>query len=203
VAGIKAVSAMRPSHGALEPRTVTKPRLAVALDYLEVMKGHVFSGIKVQLPDQRDGWRIEFFFDRKFPRDSVQLASAVLYGLPSVGAPWMRIAMGGVAVDPKNTRATVPLGGGDEKQGQFATWLEMCGPGRFMSLRFEPREVNKMVTTQGTVVGGYNCVDPWNFEVYCSPVTPSDDYSVILSYDITHREKPDFDWRKQFPKYQG
>jgi hypothetical protein len=206
VVGVKAVSTMRPSLGALEPRTVTKPRLAVALNYLEVMKSRVFSWVKVQLPDQRGGWRIEFFFDGKFPRNAVQLASVVLYGLPSVGAAWMRIAMGKVARDWENTKATAPLGGGDETQGQFAKWLQMCGPGRFMSLRFEPRAVDGVVTTQGTVVSGYNCDDPWNFEVYCVPVlsrSAQPDYAKIVNYDIKHREKPDFDWRKQFPKYQG
>jgi 3',5'-cyclic AMP phosphodiesterase CpdA len=209
VAGIKVVSTLRPSHGAPEPRAVTKPRLAVALDYLEVMKGHVhsltgrvFSKIEVPLPDARGGWRIEFVFDGEFPRNSVQLASVVLYGLPSLGAPWMRIAMDKVTVDRiANKKATATLGGGDEKQGQFGNWLQMCGPGRFMSLRFEPRAVKDVITAQGAVLRDYNCDDSWNFEVYCYPVSPGQ--VVIVSYDIIPRaEKPNFDWRKQFPKYQ-
>jgi hypothetical protein len=47
VVAIRPVFAFRPAPGANPPRIRTKPRLAVALDYLQVMKKHFYSGPRV------------------------------------------------------------------------------------------------------------------------------------------------------------
>ncbi len=196
----------------------SKPRLAVALEYLEVMSENkdlrVFEKIESYAdPSSRKGLRL--VFKKSFP-DWLELEAVRLHGKILVGAPWSRIEMAAVqretqqvkpekgapskAVrDERPMQAFLAFAGDDKATRKaLAEWMK-SGPGRFVSLLFKIRDdFNK----SDPAYAPYNLESWWNFEVRCKPgvVGTIGEWLHVkeLSYEISPVfENPDFPWRRK------
>jgi hypothetical protein len=123
----------------------TKPRAAVAIDYLHVNDQH---GIESILGDEF-GWdppylkgRHQFTvtFHEQFPRDSVQLVSGVLHGKASKGDPFVRVRLQALAppappAGQPRSRVTTLLVAPKDNQ-RLLDLLNAAKTPRFLSLQF-------------------------------------------------------------------
>jgi len=210
------------------PSTVpqAKPRLAVALDYLHVMKDQVFDKIEVAPFDRAEAetlrHKITFKFHKKFPDEVAKCLDVVLFGRPTLEYVWRKIVLkpseeGFKAKIPKPdgtvaAPATLTLSVPEGQAREFYEWLAL-GPrsGRFVSFGFGGTTYfDKIYDTQSR----------WNFAVEAKPslVSRIPLISGLVerqSYEIMPRgtgdggkaervfdkvfrpETPDFVWRRQ------
>ncbi|MBI5069870.1 MAG: metallophosphoesterase [Deltaproteobacteria bacterium] len=147
------------------------PRLAVALEYLHVMKDAVFDGIETSTFEARDRLKVDhvlYLRVKKAFKENVKLERVTLYGKASTEAkaPWFRVVL-----VPPATGATadgayavrVPPG----ERGAYLDWMALPdGAGRFMSLKFRIDDpVATAFDAKDPRYPAYNADDPWNFEV--------------------------------------
>jgi hypothetical protein len=202
-----------------------KPRLAVALDYLHVMKEEVFDTIEVK-PFERAkaetaNHEITFTFHKKFPDEVASCLDVVLFSRPTLDYEWRKIVLkpsekgfspkrynsNGSVAEP----AEVALAVSEGQAREFYEWLAL-GPrsGRFVSFGFGgTKYFDKIYDTQSR----------WNFAVEAKPSLVSRIPLVAMlgrqSYEIMPRgtgdggraergfdrvfrpETPDFVWRRQ------
>ena len=189
---------------------VTQPRLAVAVDYLHNMKSDVFDEIETYPFDKKKpraaAHGINFTFERQFTA-WLEPISVVLYGKPSVTAPWIRVPLGLDSSDIKTggKRSSFLVDPADA--GAFYDWLTLPPKtGRFASFKFQFLQPSE----QDSV---YDLGSAWNIELDCRPAHFSFLHSEITyvlsakpddSYGNSRPvvEGPSFDWRRRFPAYQ-
>ena len=204
-----------------------KPRLAVALDYLHVMKDEVFDKIEVAPFDRAEAetarHKITFTFHKKFPDEIAKCLDVVLFGRPTLEYEWRKIVLKpseegfktkeyspnhSVVVAPAKLTLAVPEG----QAREFYEWLSL-GPrsGRFVSFGFDGTTYfDKIYDTQSR----------WNFAVEAKPSLVSriplisglverQSYEIMprgngdggraeRGFDRVFRpETPDFVWRRQ------
>jgi hypothetical protein len=183
-----------------------KPRLAVAVDYLHVMKDHVFKEITVQPFDRAQAttclYTIDITFHNNFPILLGNGMDLILFGKPSVDHAWIRIALVPVAKGKGHTTSSsfqVPL----DQSSDFFDWLTLGSKaGRFMSFGFANANGLEAI---------YDISSRWNIEVEAKPSFWN--FWGAQKYDIlphgedtglfhTHNEAPNFAWRKQFDPYR-
>ncbi len=204
-----------------------KPRLAVAVDYMHVMKRHVFEKIEVE-PFERAKinqirHRITITFSKYFHNDLANdMDDLVLFCCPTPTSTWERIEttrtefVAAMYEDRNNpykastaARAVFEV---PEKQAHgFSIWLQL-GPrsGRFMSFGFHGAAGLDDI---------YEYQTRWNLEVDAVPSIWNDFSSGAQGYEIQPNrnddgtlvgemanlfrfEAPDWTWRKQFSTYQ-
>ncbi len=196
----------------------TKPRLAVAVDYLHVMKDGVFKAINVEPFERANAEEvphaIKITFQETFPDMLAMNMDVVLFGKATVKNenPWVKIPL---TRDPQKFRARHQLAPDkfapaessfdilktDAKE--FMAWLQFGSKaGRFMSFCFG---------SAGGLDDIYDTRSCWNIEVEAKPSLGnfwgSQEYEIIPHGENTgllhfHNEAPNFTWRRQFPAYK-
>jgi hypothetical protein len=175
-----------------------KPRLAVALDYLHVMKDQVFDKIEVAPFDRAEAetaeHEITFTFHKKFPDEIAKCLDVVLFGRPTLEYRWRKIVLEpstrrfkakeykpGTTVVAKPAELTLAVPKGQARE--FYEWLAL-GPrsGRFVSFGFGgTKYFDKIYDTQSR----------WNFAVEAKPSLVSNSAGVRVverqSYEIMPR----------------
>jgi len=155
------------------------PRLAVALEYLHVMKDAVFDGIETSdfvARERLEVAHVLYFNLTKAFKENVKLEGVTLYGKASTEdkAPWFRVVLDapadggpaterGVIRDTRRYEVRVPT----KARAAYLDWLMMDGdPSRFLSLKFRIEDpVAKAFDAQAPNYPAYNTDHPWNFEV--------------------------------------
>jgi hypothetical protein len=193
------------------------PRIAVALEYLQVLEGSgaVFGSIMTSrfrpLYRYDEPHAVRLKLGKVFKRVSaLSLTGLVLWCKATVDGKWGSLTLKvekveeGLLFVDQIAVAHVPKG--QENAKAFLRWLTAPGAGRFMSLTFkvDPRaelgKTKKLGRTGWDDLKHYNETSPWLFEVECVPC-PDGGY---LSFGIIPRfEAPNFDWRRQLAKYRA
>jgi hypothetical protein len=177
----------------------TRPRAAVAIDYLHVNEKH---GI-VSILGEEFGWfpayyedaaehtfKLEFHSD--FARNTVQVERAVIHGVPYIGAPFIRV--------PLDVEPLVSIPAGElpspfvtliaprERNRDLSKLMTVKGP-RFLSLKFKAR-YPWLEAVYDFGAGGW-----WDFEVSVA----LEGSAPKMRYRLTPKvEFPDFKLRKQY-----
>ncbi len=197
------VTSIEPVYPTLDK---TKPRLAVAVDYLHVMKDQVFKEIAVEPFERAQATTcqhtINLTFHQHFPPQLVDGMDIALFGKPSLAHGWIRIALERQPKNPKlppTSIFTIPL----LQSQDFFDWLTLGSKaGRFMSFGF---------TNANGLEDIYDLGSRWNIEVEAKPSFGN--FWGLQKYDIiphgentgllrTHNEAPNFSWRRQFEPYR-
>jgi hypothetical protein len=202
------------------------PRLAVAIEYLHVMKDAVLKELETNTFRWAKRLETELFLDVEmqgtFP-GWLPLTDVVLYGRPSVkqhwygGATdelaWIRIGLQAMprsgAAGVRRLSFRVPK----DARGAFCEWLAMPqGSGRFLAMRFTPvaprpekdelGDVARAREQVEEVANGYDKSSAWTFEADCTTT-----WGTVASRDTAYKleprlENPLWSWREKFPKYK-
>jgi hypothetical protein len=210
-----AVTSIEPVYSALDQ---TKPRLAVAVDYLHVMKDQVFKEIAVEPFDRANAEEvphsIKITFHENFPDLLAMNMDVFLFGKATAKNedPWVKIPL---TRDPQKFRAKHQLSSDKFAPAEssfdilktdakgFMGWLQFGSKaGRFMSFRF---------SSAGGLDDIYDTSSCWNIEAEAKPsfgnFWGSQKYEIIPHGENTgllhfHNEAPNFTWRRQFPAYK-
>lgn len=204
-----AVTAIEPVYSALDQ---TKPRLAVAVDYLHVMKNQVFKEIAVEPFERAQATTcqhaIKMVFNIVFPDRLAGGMDIILFAKPSLNFEWIRIVLKQtefVPHDPNDADkpATATFQLSRDSSQDFFNWLTLGSKsGRFMSFGFASANGLEDI---------YDLNSRWNIEVEAKPsflnFWGSQKYDIIPHGENTgllhfHNEAPDFSWRRQFAPYR-
>jgi hypothetical protein len=190
----------------------SKPRLAVAVDYMHVMFGHVFEKIEVSPFERAKATTVQhaitITFHEYFPDQLADGIDVVLFARPSTKDDWIRIPLKRWAKKIKALTLQVP----PELSQPFYSWLVTGSKaGRFMSFGF---------SDAGGLENIYEHNTRWNLEVEAKPSWWNVFHSGSQSYEITPHgdggggpvskladhivspESPNFRWRRQFSPYK-
>jgi hypothetical protein len=131
----------------------------------------------------------------------------VLYGKPSVAAPWIRLPLDLDSSDLPTGGAHTSFAASPADAGAFYDWLTLPPKtGRFASFKFQFRQDSPQASV-------YDPGSAWNIELDCRPAHFSFLHSEI-TYVLSAKpddswansrpvvEGPSFDWRRRFPAYQ-
>jgi hypothetical protein len=182
-----------------------KPRLAVAVDYMHVMKEHVFKEIKVEAFPRAKATtcqhHLTITFNEYFPDSLASGLDVILFGRPALNADWIRIELKtdefipsvhhekknsfkvkdekttSKATEPARARFEVPR----KKCCDFYTWLTLGSrSGRFLSFGF---------AGAGGFEDIYDASSRWNLEVEAKPSWWNVFRSGSQGYEIhTHKD---------------
>jgi 3',5'-cyclic AMP phosphodiesterase CpdA len=169
------------------------PRLAVAIDFLQVMNKGVFKAIRTReydlsAPFNEKNHGLVFDLADAFPGQAVRLARAVLFHQETVGGPWSWIHLAPPTERRQETIEQRTMDVQPRDNPKFQAWLKVSKCPRFLSLAFEPVDPD-VKTGYDWGAGGI-----WNLEVTCKMRgLVSIHWDVEPSYEV-----PDFDLRREF-----
>jgi hypothetical protein len=203
----------------------SKPRLAVAVDYLHFKAGHVFKAIRVtpfeRAKAHRTNHEIEITFDKYFPESIARGMDLILFGHPVLTQEWTRLSLHTSRFETAGGCAKATFTVAHEDRRLFYPWLTLGSrSGRFMSFGF---------SSAGGLEDIYDISTRWNLEVDATPGEwdsrglqtfeivahrhfgwrrddVHDGHSGLnpgeLRDELRNPESPDFTWRKRFAPYQ-
>ena len=201
---VESIEQVPPAPGA------AKPRLAVAVDYLHVMKDQVFKEIIVQPFERAQATTcqhtITITFRKNFPDALAAGMSVILFSKPATQYRWFRIELNQLDFVPKasddaDSSARAAFSVPSHQSEEFFNWLTLGSKaGRFMSFGF---------TNACGLKDIYDTSTRWNIEVEAKPSLGNfwgaQKYDILPHGDDTglfHHEAPNFTWRKQFDPYR-
>jgi 3',5'-cyclic AMP phosphodiesterase CpdA len=186
-----------------------KPRLAVAVDYMQILSGFVFKEIKVEPFKRADPKRgrlcITVTFHEFFPAPIAEGMTITLYSNASASKKdrWIEIPLVPDEFKPKTkSRGFVVQ---PESRGSFMSWLQLGSKAsRFMSFHFG---------SAGGLEDIYDISTTWDIEVEANPSwwnafrSGAQEYELVPPRETgagdwmkrTHDAVPDFNWRRGLP----
>jgi hypothetical protein len=176
VARIEAVRCLLPG---------SRPRLAVAMEYLHVLKkqGLNMTIAKFPLAEGRTVEHRVVIEAAPIFHDKVRVAGVVFHAKTGQGAwiePISLTSTGGPEEDEGVYRFTIP----ENRAADFMAWLTTPGGGQFLSVSLKPRDL-ELATI-------YDSSHSWNFEAEVLCVSHN-----VLMKIVPLNEKPNFTWRER------